>query len=314
MLRYIIRRVLLIFVIVFASAIVIFSITYLVPGDPAANLLGNEATPEELANMRAVLGVDKPFIVQLGTFLYNVFLKFDFGDSWVFKQPVFAEMVVRMPRTATIGAISMGTATIFGILLGVMAGTHEGKWQDSLMMTIAIIFASAPGFWVAMMMIVLFTVKLGWLPSYGIGSWKNYVMPCLSGAMHGIAMTARQQRNSILEVFRADYITTARAKGVAERDVVYKHMLPNSMLPIITQLGGTLTGIFVGGVITENVFSIPGVGLYMLSGINNRDYPVIRGTTLFFAAFNAVVMLLVDIVYAYVDPRIKQRYTTGKKA
>jgi peptide/nickel transport system permease protein len=179
-------------------------------------------------------------------------------------------------------------------------------------MSVAMIFISCPDFWVALMMIVLFSQILGWLPAYGIGGPQYYVMPILCAALPGIAVNARQARSGILEVFREDFVTTARAKGQRERNVVYHHMLPNALMPIITSVGTGFTRIVAGSPIIETVFAIPGVGLYMLDAINHGDYPAVRGSVLFFAVFTAVAMLLTDLVYAFVDPRIKARYASLK--
>lgn len=312
MIRYIFRRSLAMILILLATAFIIFTITYLIPGDPATAMLGTSASAEDITRMQKILGVDQPYITQLIKYFYNTFIRFDFGESWVYKVPVFEEMGKRMPYTLILGLGGMILNMSVGIGLGVFAGTHEGKWQDTTTMGIAMVFASAPGFWVALLMIMLFSVNLGWLPAFGIGSFKHYIMPIISGALFGIAVNARYGRNSILEVFREDYITTARAKGLTERVVVRKHMLPNALMPIITNMGAILSRIIAGSVVIETVFSIPGVGLYLLSSVNNRDYPAIRSSVLFFALFTSVIMLLVDLAYAAIDPRIKAKYAGGR--
>ncbi|MGM9521691.1 MAG: ABC transporter permease [Oscillospiraceae bacterium] len=311
MFRYIVERLLWLIVIVIVTAFVIFTILYFTPGDPAKYQLGGTATAEDVAALHTQLGLDDPYLVQLGKYMYQTFIKFDLGMSWNYKVPVMQEFMNRLPYTLIIGLAAMVLNVIIGLLLGIFAGTHEGKIQDSLTMTIAMIFVSCPAFWVALMMIMLFTSKLHWLPSYGIDSWKCFVMPVLASCLGGIANNSRQTRSSILEVFRADYITTARSKGQSERKVVYKHMLPNALMPVITSLGHGLSQIVAGSVVIEAVFSIPGIGSYMLTSVNGRDYPAIRSTVLFFAVFSAVIMLLVDLVYAFIDPRIKAKYSSG---
>ena len=308
MIRYIIKRLLILILVMWASALLIFTITYFTPGDPALIQLGTDATEQELAARRAYLGIDKPYMQQLVTYMYNTFVRFDLGQSWRYETPVLKGMFDRMPYTLMINILSLIINVVIGLSLGIFAGTHEGKWQDSLTMAIAMIFVSAPGFWVCLEMQILFSVKLGWLPAYGINNWKCFIMPIIGSSIGGIAVNARHARSSILEVFRADYITTARAKGQAEKLVVRKHMLPNALMPIITNLGGALSHKVGGAAIMETVFSIPGVGSYMLQGTTQRDYPVIRGCSLFFATFSAFVMLLVDLAYAYFDPRIKAQY------
>lgn len=311
--KYILNRLLWLVVTVVATAFIIFTILYLTPGEPARYLLGSGVPDADIANMTHTLGLDRPYITQLGDFLSQTFLHFDFGDSWVYGVPVFEELGNRLPYTLIISVVGMLFNVVLGISLGVFAGTHEGKWQDSVTMTISMIFVSCPDFWVALMMILLFTSKLNWLPAYGIDSWKCFVMPIVVSSLAGIAVNARQTRSSILEVFRADYITTARAKGQRERAVVYKHMLPNALMPVVTSLGGGLSRIVAGVTVIESVFSIPGVGLYLLTGVNSHDYPVVRSCVLFLTVFAAVVMLLVDLVYAWIDPRIKSKYASGGK-
>jgi len=313
MAKYILNRLAWLLVTVVVTAFLIFTILYFTPGDPARYLLGGSATSAEIAEMHTKLGLDDPYLVQLGKYFYQTFLKFDFGTSWIYNVPVFQEMANRLPYTLIIGLLAMLINVVIGLTLGVFAGTHEGKWQDSVAMTISMIFVSCPDFWVALMMIILFTTKLKWLPSFGIQSWTNFVMPVTTAALPGIAVNARQTRSSILEVFRSDFITTARAKGQVERKVIYRHMLPNALMPIITSLGGGLSRIVAGLTVIEAVFSIPGVGQYLLTAVNNRDYPAIRSSVLFFAVFATLIMLLVDLVYAYIDPRIKAKYMSGGK-
>lgn len=309
MYKYVVKRILWIIVIMVCVAFVIFTITYLTPGDPAKLLLGDTATPEAITSMQAKLGIDKPYIVQLGDYLYDSFIKFDFGTSWNYQVPVFQELFNRLPRTIGIGLSTMILSTIISIPLGIWAAFHQGKWQDYGMIGLCMILISLPGFWLAYMAIMIFSVKLGWFPSHGIGGIQYYVLPIAIGTMTGIAGLARQARSSVLEIMRADLVTTAKAKGQKNNVIIWKHILPNAMMPIITTLGGALTMIVAGTAITERVFSIPGVGLYLLNGITYRDYPVIRSCTLFLAAFSTVAVLITDLAYAWLDPRIKAQYS-----
>ncbi len=313
--KYILNRLLWLVFTVIVAALVIFTILYFNPADPARALLGSTISDADAAKFRATLGIDRPYLVQLGEFMYNTFIKFDFGISWKYNVPVFQELLSRLPRTLLIGLAAMVLNVIIGISLGIFAGTHAGQWQDSLTMAIAMVFISCPDFWVALMMIVLFSSKLHWLPAQGIDSWKCYIMPIIASALGGIAVNSRQTRSSILEVFRADFVTTARAKGQSEHNVIWKHMLPNALMPVITGLGGALTRIVAGSAVIEAVFSVPGVGQYMLVCINGLDFPGVRACVLFFAAFSSAIMLLVDLVYGFIDPRIKAQYASrgGKK-
>lgn len=311
--RYVLKRLLSLILIIWAAGFVVFTLMYLVPGDPAKLQLGIEASEELIAAKAAELGTDQPYLVQLGKFMFNSFVKFDFGISWNYHVKVMDELVARLPRTLIIGGIGMVLNVFIGTFLGIFAATHEGKWQDSLTMVIAMVFVSAPGFWVALMCVLLFSLKLGWLPPYGISPWTGYILPTICGSLGGIAINARQSRSAMLEVIRADFVTTARAKGQKEKAVVYKHMLPNAMMPIITGVGGGLAMVVAGSPVMESVFSIPGVGNYMLAGVNQRDRPVVCGCVVFFAAFTGFVMLLMDLAYAFLDPRIKAQYSSGKK-
>lgn len=311
--KYILNRLIWLIVIIFATAIVIFTILYFTPGDPAAALLGANATQAEYDIMHQKLGIDRPYLVQLGDYLYNAFLRLDFGNSWVYQEPVFAILLERLPRTLIIGCTAMAINLAIGLVLGIFAGTHEGKWQDSATMVVAMVCVSCPDFWLALMFIILFARNLGWLPASGIQDGAlSYVLPVITTSLSGIANNSRQTRSSILEVLRADYITTARAKGVAEKKIVRKHMLPNALMPIVTVIGSGFGRITAGSPVIESVFAIPGIGLYLLNSINARDYPAVRGCVLFFAVWTAVVMLIVDLLYAYIDPRIKAQYR-GKK-
>lgn len=311
--RYIVKRLLWMIVILIGVAFVIFTILYFAPGDPAEMILGSNATAEELQMLRAKLGVDQPYAVQLGRFLFQTFIKGDLGVSWTYETPIIEEMGRRLPRTVLMNLAGMVITTCVGIPLGIQAARHQGKWQDYGVIGVSMIFISMPGLWVSLMGVVIFAVNLGWLPSHGIGGIQYYILPVLTTCLGGIAGNARQARSAMLEVVRADFVTTARAKGQVEKVVVRKHMLPNALLPIITMMGGRLAGIVAGSSITERIFSIPGVGLYMLNGIGSRDYPIVRGCTLFFAIFGAVVILIMDLAYGWIDPRIKAQYQRGGK-
>lgn len=307
--RYILKRLLWMVVVLVGVAFLIFTITYFTPGDPAEYLLGASATQEQIITLRNILGLDQPFYVQLGQFLFNTFCKLDLGTSWSYSTSVSAEIFSRLPRTLGMGVTAMLLTVIIGIPMGITAAQHQGKWQDYGVISICMLFISLPEFWVALMLVILFALKLKLLPGYGIGSIQYYIMPVIAMTMSGLASVARQTRSAYLEVMRADFITTARAKGQKERVITYKHVLPNSLMPIITMLGGRFGLIVAGSAMIEKVFTIPGVGMYLLNGITYRDYPIIRGCALFFAAFAAVSMLLTDLVYAWVDPRIKAQYS-----
>lgn len=311
--KYVLKRLGWTLIIMLCVTILIFTITYFIPGDPARTMLGSLATASDVANLRAKLGLDKSYLAQLGDYLYNLIFHLDFGISWTYQVPVVEELFHRMPLTLLIGGCAMVIQVLLGIPLGVYAATHQGKWQDYASIGISMVLISLPDFWVALMLIVLFSVNLEILPAYGIDNWTCFIMPIIATAISGIAMNARQARSAMLEVFRADYITTARAKGQEEKKVIWRHMFPNAMMPIITIVVGGLTRIVGGAAVIENIFSIPGVGQYMLNGINSMDFPVIRGSVIVLSLFSALSVLLMDLVYAMVDPRIKAQYASGKR-
>lgn len=313
MTKYIVKRLLWMIPVVLGVTIVIFSIMHFVPGDPAVIILGTEATEAELQAKREQLGLSEPFMIQLGTYMKNVFLKFDFGNSYITNNSITKELLSRLPRTALVGFISMILMLVIGIPLGITAAVHQNGLGDRLCMIIALIGVSVPSFWLGLLLVITFSLKLGWLPASGIGGFQYYILPCVASAFGGIASLARQSRSSMLEVIRSDYVVTARAKGLSERKVIYGHALPNALIPIITVAGSHLAHIFGGSVVIENVFSIPGIGSYMVQAVNNRDYTVVTGSVIFLAVVFSLVMLIVDVVYAFVDPRIKAQYTGGKK-
>ena len=309
--RYIMQRLLWMILIVFCVAIIIFTIMYFVPGDPARIALGSTATAEEIDNWRNMQGLNDSYTVQLTRYLSDVFLHLDFGTSYSFKVPVLQEFAKRIPRTLTLGLLVIIIDAAIGIPLGVTAAMNQNKPRDRVLMILSMAGVSIPDFWLALMLVILFSLKLGWLPAMGIGGIKYWIMPVISASVAGIAMNARQTRSAVLETKRADFVTTARAKGLKESKVIYKHMLPNALIPVINNLGGQFAQVIAGTVVIESVFSFPGVGMFLLSGISARDYPVIRGCVLVLAVFAAFAVLIVDLIYAYLDPRIKAAYANS---
>ena len=313
--RYILKRLLWMIPVILGVTILIFSIMYIVPGDPAQIIAGDFATEAELNELREEMGLNDPYIVQLGRYMYNVFIKLDFGNSYSTGKPVMAELLVRLPRTMIVGFTAMILSLAVGIPLGVIAAVHRNGWGDRVSMIIALLGISMPQFWIALLMVVLFAVKLGWLPAQGIDSLVSYLMPSIALCFGGLAGQARQSRSSMLEVIRSDYVVTARSKGLTEREVIVKHALPNALMPIITLAGSQLAHVFGGAVAIESVFAIPGIGSYLVTAVHKRDYTVIQGSVILLAVVFSLVMLLVDLTYGFIDPRIKAQFAgKGKKA
>jgi peptide/nickel transport system permease protein len=294
--------------VILGVSILIFTIMYFVPGDPARFILGVEATVAEVAAKRTDMGLNDPYLVQMGRFLYETFIRFDLGTSYVLNTPVLKELLTRLPYTLTIGLLCMLLQIAVGIPLGVTAAVHHNGFADRLCMFIALLGVSVPSFWLGLMLVLLFSLKLGILPAYGVGGIQHFIMPVICNSFAGIATQARQTRSSMLDVIHSDYITTARANGMSERDIIYQHALPNALIPVITIIGNGMANILGGTVVIETVFSIPGMGLYMTNAIGNRDYPVVRGSVVLLAIIFSLIVLLVDLVYAFVDPRIKAQF------
>lgn len=306
--RYIVNRLLWLIVIVVCVALLIFTVMWFVPGDPAEIMLGTEASAADKEALREILGLNEPFLVQLGNYMKDTFLHFDLGVSYTYKVPVIEEFGRRLPRTILLGSIGVLLNMLVGIPLGITAATHRNSLRDRGLLLFAMLFNSMPQFFFALILIIVFALQLQWVPPFGIDSWKCWILPIIATSLSGIAQVGRHTRASVLETVRADFVTTARAKGLEEHKVIYKHMLPNALIPVVSDLGMHLSMIVGGSVVIETVFAFPGIGLYMMDGIAGRDYPVIRSCVLILATFSAVVVLLVDLIYAYLDPRIKAQY------
>jgi peptide/nickel transport system permease protein len=299
--------------VILGVTILIFTIMYFIPGDPVRLMLGAEPTPAQIAAKRQELGLNDPYLVRLGKYVGGIVLHFDFGESWVYHTPVTAELLQRFPRTLTIALICMLLQIVVGTPLGIIAAINRNGWGDRLSMFIALFGVSMPNFWIALMLVLLFSVKLGWLPPYGMGGIQYYILPCIANAFPGIATQARQTRSSMLEVIRSDYITTARAKGMSEFRILFKHALPNALLPVITIIGNGMGMLLAGTVVIEMIFAIPGVGWYLVGAINNRDINVVQSSVIFLAIAFALIMLLVDLAYAFIDPRVKAQFSSQKR-
>lgn len=312
--RYILKRLLITIPIIIAVSIIIFSLLYITPGDPAQMILGTTATTEELASYRTYLGIDRPFLVQLGDYLYRLFIKWDLGNSWVSQMNIMEEIRLRLPRTFAISLYSILAGAVCGIPLGVMAAVHQDGKADRFVLVLSSVMHCIPGYVIAMVLVVVFALKLRWLPAYGIGGIKYYILPCLCILLGSFSGMARSMRSSMLEVIRSDFVMAAKAQGFSRRTVYYRHALPNALIPIITQIGGQFATALSGTMILETIFSIPGMGLYIQGAITARDIPIVTGSVVFLAIWFCLVMLVVDILYAVVDPRIKAQYEAQGRA
>ena len=304
--KYIVKRLLWMIPIVLGVAVLVFTLMLFCPGNPAEIILGGTATEAEIAAKTEELGLNDPYLVRLGTYLSDVFLHGDLGASWSTNVDIMSTILERLPRTMILTIVTLFIAYGLGVPLGIIAATHQNRWQDTGSMLVALIGLAIPNFWLALMLVLLFSVQLGWLPAMGIDNGIfSYILPAISGCMTAFATCARQTRSSMLEVIRSDYITTARSKGVPEFQVVGKYALKNSILPVVTYVGPMVAALLTGTFIIEKLFSIPGLGRYFVSAISDRDYSVTLGLTIFVGTMIVICNLIVDILYAVIDPRVK---------
>lgn len=314
MIKYVLKRLLQIIPVLLCVAIVIFTIMYFAPGDPVMLAIGDNYTPERYAEVAARMGLDKGYFGQLWDFLKSLFLHFDFGTSYILKTDIKTELFARLPRTALIAAVCCLLQVVIAIPLGITAATHQNGLVDRFCILLAMVGISLPGFWVGMILILVFAVYIPILPSSGVEHWYSYILPCVANALMGVGSLTRMTRSQMLEVIRSDYVVTARAKGVPERTILYSHALPNALIPIVTFVGTHFGRALGGTVVIETLFGIPGVGYYITQAVRNRDYPIVRGGVTLLALLFCLVVLIVDIVYAFIDPRIKAQYEgSGKK-
>ncbi|HAE91962.1 MULTISPECIES: nickel ABC transporter permease [Tissierella] len=305
--KYILRRLLLLIPVILGVTFLVFTIMYFTPGDPARLILGESAQPEQVAALREEMGLDDPFIVQYFRFITKA-LTGDFGRSYSTKRPVFDEVFARFPATLKLTVAAMIIAVLIGIPVGIISATKQYSLLDSIAMIGALIGVSMPVFWLGLMLILVFSVKLRILPSSGSETLLHLILPAFALGVGSAAIITRMTRSSMLEVIRQDYIRTARAKGVAEKKVVNKHALKNALIPVVTVIGLQFGGLLGGAVLTESVFSWPGVGRLMVEAIRQKDSPMVLATVVFISVTFSFVNLLVDLLYAFIDPRIKSQY------
>lgn len=313
MAKYILKRILIMIPVLLGVLLIVFTLNQMTPGDPVVNLLDTNYTQEQYDAKKAELGLDKPFLTQFFIYVKNIVTKFDLGTSYQTRRSVTQEILERFPTTIKLGVLGICVTVIIGIPFGIISATKQYSPLDYGVTVGSLFFASMPNFWMAMMMIIIFALNLKWLPASGTTSWKNWIMPVLAQGLGPVAMVTRMTRSSMLEVVRQDYIRTARAKGMTEAAIIRKHALKNALIPVVTVVGMQLSTIVAGSVVLESIFSIPGIGMLMMTAINNRNYPEIQGCVVFLSISICVMNLIVDILYAFIDPRIMAQYTTGKR-
>lgn len=305
--RYIVKRVLIMFPTLLAIVLIVFGIMSLTPGSPAEIILGPKATTESIEQLNHELGFDKPFILRYADYVIKLF-KGDMGDSYRTGRPVVTEILTRLSTTVKLAAYGMLFAILIGVPLGIVSAVKQYSIFDVLGTVSAMIMASVPGFWLGLMCILLFSLKLGWLPSNGSDTWRHFIMPSFTLAVASAASILRLTRTTMLETIRQDYVRTARAKGQSERKIIFDHALKNSLLPVITVAGMNFGFLLGGAIVCEAVFSINGIGTLVVNAIRMKDIPQVTGCAITLSFFFMIVMLFVDILYSYIDPRIKAKY------
>jgi peptide/nickel transport system permease protein/oligopeptide transport system permease protein len=301
---FIVRRLLLAIPTLFGVLVVAFLLLYVAPGDPVEAMIGERADSVTIARLRAQLRLDDPLPQRFAHYAGNV-LKGDLGNSYITNRPIVQDIRERFPKTLQLAGAAMLLATVVGLTLGVLSARRPGGLADRFALGLAYLGISFPVYWVGLLLILLFAVTLRWLPPSGYGSLRFLILPALTLGMRSIAFLARMTRSAMLDALNADFVRTARAKGLSERVVTLRHALRNALIPVITVLGLDFGAYLTGSILTETIFSWPGIGRYVVNAISRRDLPAIQGTVLFLSTVFVIVNLLTDLAYAKADPRVR---------
>lgn len=292
--------------------VIVFTLMYITPGDPALSILGENATPEAIEEIHEKLGLGDPYFVRLGRYLLNL-TRGDFGDSYRSKRPVMDEIMARYPTTLTLAFSSIGLGILIGVSAGIISSVRQYSVLDKATTMFSLFGVSAPSFWIAMVLVVIFSVNLQWLPATGSYSVWHWILPVFTMGLQSSAFIMRMTRSSMLEVIRQDYIRTAKAKGQSEIAIIIRHAFRNAMVPIITIIGIQICGFLAGSVLVETVFALPGLGKFIVDSVGYKDYPAVQAGVLWIGLNCVVINLIVDIIYCFVDPRIRTQYSSKKK-
>ena len=313
MLKYVLKRLAMMIPVLIAVSFLIFTLLYITPGNPVDYILGNDANAETIAQLEEQLGLNDPFLVRYFNYIKGIVTELDFGISYVTRESVSRELLTRLPNTALLAALGVLVSALIGITSGIIAATKQYTIFDNLATIVALTGVSLPTFWSGLMLLILFSLKLGWFPPSGFSTPSEWFLPVLTIGFSSSATLMRQTRSAMLEVIRQDYITTARAKGQREFNIIVKHALKNAMIPVLTVMGLSFGGLLGGAVVVESVFSIPGIGKLMLDGVSAKNFPVVQSGVLMIAFLFAIVNLLVDLLYGFIDPRIRSQYANNRK-
>lgn len=311
--KFILKRLLYMIPVLLGVAFLVFAILSLTPGDPGTIILGITAKPEDIASLNEQFGYNKPFLIRFFSYIKDIVLHFNLGVSYQTREPVINDIMARFPNTLKLTIFSMSLSAIIGISFGIISAVKQYSALDHICVVTALVFACIPGFWLGLMLMMLFSLKLGWLPSYGAESLKNFILPTLTVSMTSAAGLLRLTRSAMLETIRQEYIRTAKAKGASKKRIIIKHALRNELMPVVTTLGTSFGASLGGAIIAETVFAMPGMGTLITTAIRQKDIPMVMGSTLFLAVLFSLIILLVDILYAVIDPRIMDKYKKGGK-
>lgn len=311
--KFILKRLLYMIPVLLGVAFLVFAILSLTPGDPGTIILGITAKPEDIASLNEQFGYDKPFLIRFFSYIKDIVLHFNLGVSYQTREPVINDIMAKFPNTLKLTIFSMSLSAIIGISFGIISAVKQYSALDHICVVTALVFACIPGFWLGLMLMMLFSLKLGWLPSYGAESLKNFILPTLTVSMTSAAGLLRLTRSAMLETIRQEYIRTAKAKGASKKRIIIKHALRNALMPVVTTLGTSFGASLGGAIIAETVFAMPGMGTLITTAIRQKDIPMVMGSTLFLAVLFSLIILLVDILYAVIDPRIMDKYKKGGK-
>ncbi|HCJ55985.1 ABC transporter permease [Lutispora sp.] len=307
MYRYIIKRLLLLIPIILGVIVIVFTIMYLTPGDPGRNALGMTATQAQVDEFNHKLGYDRPYLVRLGDYIVKG-TQGDFGISYKTGKPVFGQIYERLPVTVTLAVFAVLMSLVIGLPIGILSAVKQYSAVDMISTVTAMLLAAIPEFWLGLMLMLFFGIQLKILPIFGADTAANYVLPVITLALPTSAVILRLTRATMLEAIRQDYIRTARAKGAKERTVIFRHALRNALLPVITVVGNYFGGLLGGTIMIEIIYNMPGLGMLMYNSIKAKDVPQVMATVIFLSILFCIIMLLVDIIQSFVDPRIRSRY------
>lgn len=310
--KYVLKRLLLTIPILLAVIFIVFTLLYFAPGDITMQILGTQWTPEASALLKHELGLDLPFFTQFINYVKGIFTG-DFGISYMTREPVSGMLAVALPNTLYILLASVTLSVIIAIPMGILAALKPNSFFSGFATVFALIGVSAPAFWIGLLLMLLFSLKLGWLPSSGLDSFSALILPSIVMSLTYLASLSRTTRSSMIEAMRMDYIRTAKAKGVKEKTIVYKHALRNALLPTVSLIGFIIGEMFGGATIVETIFGIPGMGRLLVESVNKRDMNPVLGCVTVMAIGVALMSILTDVTFAFLDPRIKAQYVSGGK-